>query len=656
MERTSLEQWKGREVARLLSLVESERRYYQEIVASLPVGLVVLKSDRTIVSANRAFRQSVGLRNEELRSRTIEQLFPSNELIERIRKAHVEGDREAFYVEAGDSTFRVAIVPSHGWGDEGDPETILLIQNVSEIEARTGGFRAVAPTGLPAIVWRAQADTLRFHSVAGAVEELSGYAPAHWTLTADFFWTRIHPEDLPQVKAVYNLALDKGGDATAEFRLIRPAGEPIWLRETIRMVASGAGVRTISGIATDVTERKQLESQILAAGRVEAIQGLSARLAHDLNNPLMIINGYGEDLLASFPEQDARRGDVEEILTASQRLTELSSHLLGFTRQRSQAPAKVSLAKAISEFEDAFRQDAAHPRLITESSTNLLAVANAEQLAEILSAVASSAVNLSLDPTELHVSASEAPIHQHIGSATLSPGLYVRIDFRTVASGLAETAPAAPFETVLPSKDPQQTHQVILARAYGIVREWGGDLTFARYSQGALLSLYLAGAVPEVAPAPSPVEPPLPGVPSVEAPVPEPEPLRETILLVDDEAGIRGLVRRILRRERYNVIEAGNGSDALALAKQHSGAIDVLLTDVMMPGMSGPELAASVKASYPNAKVIFISGYSQISPTKDQPGAFLLQKPFTMTDLLRVVRQAIESNGPNRPHARGVGK
>ena len=356
MERTGLEQWKSREVARLLSLVEAERRYYQEMVAALPAGLVVLKGDRSILSANRAFRQLVGLRNEELRGRSIEQLFPSNELIDRIRDTHVEGRKDPLFVEVGQRTFRLAIVPSEGWEDEGELETILMIQDVTDMES-SAGSKAVAPAGLPAIVWRAEAATARFLSVAGAARELTGYEPSHWTSAAEFFWNRIHQDDQPQVKSTYQPVLEKGGDATAEFRMLTASGDAVWLRETIRVGEPGVPARAITGVATDVSRRKQLESQLLAANRVDAIQGLAGRLAHDLNNPLMIINGYSEDLLGTFANQDPRRSDVNEILSASGRLSGLTSSLLDFTRRQSQAPSRVDLTRAISEIERSIRKD-----------------------------------------------------------------------------------------------------------------------------------------------------------------------------------------------------------------------------------------------------------------------------------------------------------
>jgi two-component system cell cycle sensor histidine kinase/response regulator CckA len=661
MERTSLEQWRAREVARLLSLVETERRYYQEIVASLPAALVVLNGDRTILSANRAFRQTVRLRNEDLRGRTIEQLFPSDELIEHIRSAHVGGNKDPFFVEVGERTYRFAIVPSQGWDDEGEPETILMIQDLTELDSAAGS-KAVAPAGLPAIVWRADAATVRFLSVAGSAEELTGYAPSHWTSTAQFFWGRIHPEDLSQVKAAYQIALDNGGDATAEFRVLTASGEQVWLRETIRVAEPladqsappaddkkrSSAPLAISGVATSVSRRKQLESQLLAASRVDAVHGLVGRLAHDLNNPLMIISGYGEDLLSTFPQQDSRRLDVYEILSASRRLTDLTGHLLNFARRQSEVASQVNLSKAIADLEVSLRQSPAHTPVTVDPGPSLLAMADPDQLPGTLSAIAGGALALTQNPSGLHISCQSDTLQEHIGLATLSPGFYARVSFRAFGSGLAETEDGGtPFESVLPSKGPKGAQSNALARAYAMVREWGGDITVSGDAQGALMVLYLMAVPaepppPSVLPAAASPQPSAPVAP-IEQPAPEPELLRETILLVDDEAGIRGLVRRILRREHYHVIEAGSGEEALAIALQHPGPIHLLLTDVMMPGMSGPQLAQSVQGAFPSVKVVFISGYSQTEPTAQFPNALFLQKPFTMTDLLRIVRQAIES-------------
>jgi CheY-like chemotaxis protein len=209
------------------------------------------------------------------------------------------------------------------------------------------------------------------------------------------------------------------------------------------------------------------------------------------------------------------------------------------------------------------------------------------------------------------------------------------VEFRATGSGPAETASDGfPFEAVLPSKDKQSAARMALARAYALVREWGGDVVILSDPAGARLSLYLGAAPGEAAP-------PEPRALSPEHPQGEGA-TRETILLVDDEAGIRGLVRRILLRERYNVLEASAGEEAMALVLQHPGPIHLLLTDVMMPGMSGPDLAQAVRGRLPGIKVVFMSGYSERPPAERVPEALFLQKPFTLADLLLVVSQALE--------------
>ncbi len=420
----------------------------------------------------------------------------------------------------------------------------------------------------------------------------------------------------------------------------------MWLRETIRANQPTG----IVGVITNVSRRKQLEMQILTAGRVDAVRGLAARLAHDLNNPLMIINGYSEDLMGSISKQDPRSADVAEIVSASRRLTDLTGQLLGFTRRQTLPPSKINLNKAVGDLEIALHHNASRAPITTDAGISCVAFAEPEHIMEVLSSIAQSALALTQSPSSLHVSCRPETITELNAPSTLAPGTYARIDFRATGMGLVNQENLAiHFESVLPAKDPRGAHAPELARAYAFVREWGGDIAISGDGEGALLVLYLlcAPAQPSEqatyaaqpsAPISFEVEP----TQSFAAPAAEPEPTRETILLVDDEPGIRGLVRRILKRENYNVIEAASGEEALSVALQHSGPIHVLLTDVMMPGMTGPQVAASIQGTFPEAKVIYISGYSEPEQEHQIRGALYLQKPFTLSDLLRVVNQALE--------------
>src|SRR5690242_13402091 len=185
MERTGFELWKPKEVARLLALVETERRYYQEMVAALPIPLAVLSTDRSIVSANRSFRRIADLRIEDLRQRKIEQVFPSDELIERIRSAHVHGDTTPFLLTVGDRLFRIALVPIRSWEEDLEAETLLAAEDLTGIEPRLRApGAAIAP--IPGIFWEADAATLTFRDARGALEEMLGYPSSHWLNTPQF--------------------------------------------------------------------------------------------------------------------------------------------------------------------------------------------------------------------------------------------------------------------------------------------------------------------------------------------------------------------------------------------------------------------------------------------------------------------------------------
>jgi CheY-like chemotaxis protein/signal transduction histidine kinase len=647
MERTGFEQWKPREVARLLALVETERRYYQEMVATLPAALVVLASDRTIVTANRAFRLTVNLRMEELRQKLIEQVLPSDQLIEAIRTAHLHGDRRPMFLNVHERDFRIHILPIRSWEDEAEPETLLMVEDMTGIE---GAPALSAPVGaglaaLPAVVWEADAATLRFTSVRGA-ESILGYPPAYWIEQPQFISERIHPGDREHVMALYRSLAATGGEASAEFRAIAASGEAVWCRETVRVADVAGRGRIAAGVTTAIEQRRQLEEQSIAAGRADALRALAAKLAHDLNNPLMIVTGYSEEILQGLPAGDPLRTDLGEILTATRRMADLTAQLLAFARPALRPSSPFAFRQVLNGLREKLAVVAGKMPVELElepAAADLWVLADREQLQEEVTALATAAIGNTRDSSGLTVSCGLVYIDEQVEGATLRAGAYALLEILVQGVGL-NAAAGTLFESFLPSRDEPAGAGAAAARAYAAIRHWGGDVTFAGDpEQGSTFSLYLPCTEPGVS------APEISEEPVVEAPEPEPEPApeppRETILLVEDEPGIRGLVRKILRRENYVVVEAGSAEDAVRLEASLGDDIDLLLTDVMLPGMNGRELAEFLLAKHPDLRVVYISGYTDDASVRAgefPPGARFLQKPFTLGALTGAVREALD--------------
>ncbi|MGA3187921.1 MAG: response regulator [Bryobacteraceae bacterium] len=635
MDRSDLEQWKAKEVARLLALVETERRYYQEMVAMLPVALVVLSTDRHISSANRAFRQTFGLRSSDMRGKTIDQILPSDRLIEKIRDVHVTGvSQTGFQMEHDGRQLSLAVVPMRNWDDESEVETLLLVQEAPAVE------KVVQPLGeIPAIVWEADAATLAFRSVRGDVEKLLGFPEAHWTGTPKFFEERIHPDDRAATLEFYRTGT---GDSSAEYRAITATGGTVWVRETIR---SKNG--TLTGVMTSIELRKQLEDQMLRSGRTDALQSVASKLAHDLNNPLMIVTGYAEEMRNSLREDDPIRSDVDEILAATDRISGITAQLLHYTRQQAHPASAVNVTQTLARMEEKIAHVAGENcaiHMAVPAGDAVWALADEAQLEEVVLALVWHEREDAQERSHVTIGCEIDRITEYAPSTTLAPGVYARLAIHDDGRGMDAAKRGGVFEGFL-SKPGEKTTGPALARAYAIVRQWGGDIAFfSEPFRGSTFMIYLPHQVVPALPAPEP-EPAAPPVveASVEEP-PVPEIVRETILLVEDEAGIRALVRKILRRENYNVLEAGSAEEAMTISTSTAGRIDLLVTDVKLPAASGRDLAEYIRETRHDLKVLYISGYTDDDAVRAgaiPPGSKFLQKPFTLGALVGKVKESL---------------
>ena len=359
MERADLEQWRAKEVARLLSLVETQRRYYQDIVASIPVGLLVLSSDLAVLLANGAARRIFGLRGGDSPHRRLDTILPAW-VLDRVEEVLRTGIAQTGLVVEDEREpqrkLRIGILSMRNWDDEGAKEALLSVEDLSSVELAIVPDEEGAPeteAALPAIpafpanelidhldavTWAVELPGMNFVVVSPQLERLLGFPPAYWTANETSWLDRVQESDRDWVASSYQRAIERDAGHSCEFRMVAADGRVLWVRESARVLARGEGEPSyLVGLTVDATERRMLEDQLVQSERVEAVSRLASRMAHDLNNVLMILTGYGEELLNGLPQGSALRSDVQEILAATERMSGLTGQLLSFARRQGAA-------------------------------------------------------------------------------------------------------------------------------------------------------------------------------------------------------------------------------------------------------------------------------------------------------------------------------
>ncbi len=396
----------------------------------------------------------------------------------------------------------------------------------------------------------------------------------------------------------------------------------------------------------DVTDRRILEEQVMMSQKMEAIGRLAGGVAHDFNNILTAIGGYSDLLLADLPPDDSRRHDVEEIHQATQRAAALTQQLLAFSRRQVLQPKIINLNALVPDIEKMLRRLIGEDILFATVLHPHLGNVRADpgQLEQVIVNLAVNARDAMSDGGRLtietrNVELDEAYTAEH---PAVKPGRYVMLAVTDTGVGMDQETKARIFEPFFSTKVRGKGTGLGLATVYGIVQQTGGHIwPYSEPGRGTTMRVYL----PRVDAPADPIEHPRDAAP---------ETLRgsETILVVEDEAPVRAVTRQLLERNGYTVLEAPDGAAALALVDGAAGGrhIDLLLTDVIMPGMSGRELAAQLNARRPNVRVLFMSGYTDDAVVRHgmlEPGLAYLEKPFRPTALLRKVRGVLRETDPD---------
>ncbi|HXE89999.1 MAG TPA: ATP-binding protein [Terriglobales bacterium] len=487
---------------------------------------------------------------------------------------------------------------------------------------------------LPVILWTTDRD-LRITSTAGAGLQALHLTPTEVVGVHLASFLQIAEPDTEAVRA-HTRAL-RGESVAFE---VQWGGRVFQAHVEPRLGPQGE-VEGTMGMALDITERRQLERQLLQAQKMEAIGQLAGGVAHDFNNLMAIVIGYTDLLMDELDPNSSQMKHVKEIRKAGDRAVALTRQLMAFSRKQVMAPKVLDLNQVVADTDRMLR------RIIGED-IDLVVIAEPElwnvrtdpgQMEQVIMNLAVNARDAmpgggKLTIETANVELGEADAAQHV---TMKPGSYVMLAVSDNGIGMSPETQARIFEPFFTTKEKGKGTGLGLATVYGIVKQTGGYIwVYSEVGKGTTFKIYL----PRVA---EPVE--KSDRPSGVWKAIEPPRGTETVLLVEDEESVRKLARKCLEEQGYTVLEAANSNQALEICDRYDQTIHLLMTDVIMPGLDGRQLARRVNARRPEIRVLYVSGYTENTIVHRgvlDAGIAFLQKPFRPLDLAVKVREVLD--------------
>jgi PAS domain S-box-containing protein len=579
--------------------------------------------------------------------------------------------------------YTIAVMASAAWGGFGPGVFAVLLSGVAALYFLLEplySFRLADPAyGIPlalfgvvgvAVTWgvtlltrarqQAEESRERFHSAfadahigfaladarGGMIEvnrafcQLTGYSEPE--LLGKELRAISHPEDIEESARLFDqVARAQLPSAVYEKRYLRKDGSPVWVRISAAVVLGPGGIppNQVITLVEDITQGKRLEQELREAQKMEAIGRLAGGVAHDFNNLLTVIGGYSRLLLM---DQTAVEGSLQEpilqIAEAADRAAALTGQLLAFSRRSATEPRDIEFNNVVSNLERMLK------RLLGEDVDVLLSLdpatgqirADPGQIEQVIMNLAVNARDAMPSGGRLvietaGVAVDEAWASGHIG---LAPGEYVLLTVSDNGCGMTPEVQVHVFEPFYTTKAPGKGTGLGLSIVYGILQQQGGKiLVYSEVGKGTTFKLFfpklhhMAGDQQRTAPAR--LAPPRAGT--------------ETILVVEDNQGVRKYVRAALGHLGYKLLEAVDGAQAMELARDYPAEISLLLTDVVMPQMSGPQVVRGLREHRPGIKVLYMSGYTELSIEVDLGhGEAIIQKPFSPTAIAERVREVLD--------------
>ena len=461
------------------------------------------------------------------------------------------------------------------------------------------------------------------------------------TVTLEQFFARVHPEDRDRTRAAFERAVATAGGLDVEFRVVRADGSVRWLRDYGETVLDHAGQpQYLTGAVLDVTEQRESEEQLRQAQRMDAVGKLAGGMAHEVNNMMSVVLGFTDLVLGDLGPNDRRRHDLEQVRAAASRAAAVTGQLLAFSRRQLLKPTVVHPAEVVESLRPVLRRLLGEDRQLTVRAAPETPAVRADrgQLEQVLINLALNARDAMEQGGRLTMEtddAASAGSELRQGDWDVPAGSYAMLTVHDTGHGMDPETLDRIFEPFFTTKPAGQGTGLGLAVVHGIIHQSGGFVRArSRPDAGTTFTIYLPAVPASIDAAPSE---------DAAAEIPHG---RGTILIVEDEPMVRRLVVRTLEQLGYHCLEAGDGAEALELLQSRRQPIEAVVSDIVMPRMSGRELAEQIAAVRPGTRVLFMSGYTDDEMVRRHllvPGAPFIQKPFETDDLARRLQELLQA-------------
>jgi PAS domain S-box-containing protein len=490
-----------------------------------------------------------------------------------------------------------------------------------------------------AVVWRADSSTLRFTFVSDQAEALLGYPVAAWTAEPDFWLRHIHPEDRESAEKTCRAALAEGRSHEFRYRMVSALGDTVWVSDSVRVIPDLRGGTEAVGVMMDISERKRLEDERRQSQKMEAVGVLAGGIAHDFNNLLGVITGYAELAQRALEPGHRAHSRLGEVLRAAESAAGLTRQLLAFSRRQVVQPKLLDLKDVVQGLEPMLKRILGEDVLLVTRFAPDAVIVNADpgQVEQVVMNLAINARDAMPRGGRLTVRTArarldEAFVRTHPGARA---GAYVQLEVSDEGSGMDPATVARVFEPFFTTKEMGRGTGLGLSTVYGIVKQNDGYIDVeSAPGAGSTFRVYLPEAKAHVERARGDVAPRVAAAAGG----------GETILVLEDEDGLRTIAREILEEAGYRVLEGRDVGEGMALASGSARSIDAILSDVVMPGVSGPEGVAQIRTLHPRIRVLYMSGYPDLDQRQGALGLEdeLLEKPFTAEALLSRMRGVLD--------------